>query len=87
MKFYVKVLVRDVATYIEKIAPISLACEWDNVGLIIGNYDRVVKRIVVCLDLTREVLDFCYEKMKESVTPRFTEQLSNTVSKITNRKI
>lgn len=57
-----KVLVKDIATYIEKIAPISLACEWDNVGLIIGNYDRVVKKIVVCLDLTREVLDFAIEK-------------------------
>lgn len=57
-----KVFVKDVATYIEKVAPVSLACEWDNVGLIVGNYDRAVKKIVVCLDLTREVLDFAIEK-------------------------
>ena len=53
-----KVFVKDVAAYIEKIAPLSLACDWDNVGLIRGNCGRVVKRVVVCLDLTREVLDF-----------------------------
>lgn len=57
-----KVFVKDIAAYIEKVAPISLACEWDNVGLIIGDYNRVVKKIVVCLDLTREVLDFAIEK-------------------------
>lgn len=39
------------------------------------------------MNLTKEVLNFCYEKMKESVTPKFTEQLSKTVEKITNRKI
>ena len=39
------------------------------------------------MNLTREVLDLCYEEMKESVTPKFTEQLSKTVEKITNRKI
>ena len=46
-----------------------------------------LQNLNLSMNLTREVLDFCYEKMKESVTPRFTEQLSNTVSKITNRKI
>ena len=39
------------------------------------------------MNLTKEVLNSCYEKMKESVTPKFTEQLSKTVEKITNRKI
>ena len=37
--------------------------------------------------LTKEALDLSYKKMKESVTPKFTQDLSNTVSKITNRKI
>lgn len=57
-----KLFLKDVAAYIEKISPVSLACEWDNVGLIIGNSDKPIKRIVVCLDLTREVLDFAIQK-------------------------
>ena len=39
------------------------------------------------MNLAKEALNLSYEKMKESVTPRFTQDLSNTVSKITNRKI
>lgn len=57
-----KIFVKDVAAYMEKIAPLNLACEWDNVGLIVGNYGREVKRVIVCLDLTREVLDFAIAK-------------------------
>ena len=39
------------------------------------------------MNLAKKALNLSYEKMKESVTPRFTQDLSNTVSKITNRKI
>lgn len=46
-----------------------------------------LQNLNLSMNLTREVLDSCYEMMKESVTPKFTEQLSKTVSKITNRKI
>ena len=53
-----KTYCRDIVSYIEKIAPISLACEWDNPGLLIGNIDNEVKNVVVCLDVTREIVDF-----------------------------
>ena len=46
-----------------------------------------LQNLNLSMNLTKEVLNSCYEKMKESVTPRFTEQLSKTVEKITNRKI
>ena len=39
------------------------------------------------MNLAKEALNISYQKMKESVTPKFTQDLSNTVSKITNRKI
>lgn len=38
------------------------------------------------MNLVKEVLTECYEKMKSTVTPKFTESLSQTVAEITNGK-
>ena len=38
------------------------------------------------MNLAKEVLNEAYEKMKNSVTPKFTENLSKNISKITNGK-
>ena len=38
------------------------------------------------INLAKNVLISSYEKMKESVTPKFTQQLSDTIAKITNGK-
>ena len=38
------------------------------------------------MNLAKNVLMQCYEKMKDSVTPKFTENLSKHISKITNDK-
>ncbi|MGI6705292.1 MAG: Nif3-like dinuclear metal center hexameric protein [Clostridia bacterium] len=40
-----------------RIAPFRLAESWDNVGLILGHKDQVVKRILVSLDITQEVVE------------------------------
>ncbi|MBN1446816.1 MAG: Nif3-like dinuclear metal center hexameric protein [Bacteroidetes bacterium] len=37
-------------------APASLAWERDNIGLLIGSADREVTRVLVCLDVTAEIL-------------------------------
>lgn len=38
-------------------APRELAAGWDNVGLLVGDPDREVTRILVALDVTRAVAD------------------------------
>jgi len=48
--------VRDLCEAMETIAPPHLAAEWDNVGLIVGDGAAEVKRALVCIDLTAEVL-------------------------------
>ena len=45
-----------------------------------------LKNLNTSINLAKEVLNSSYEKMKESVTPRFTQQLSETIAKITNGK-
>ena len=40
--------------HIDTFAPFSLSEEWDNTGLLVGNYDDEIKRIGVCLDVVSE---------------------------------
>jgi len=48
--------VKDIAEAIEKIVPLGLAQDWDNVGLLIGDAQRNVKNILLTIDITKEVL-------------------------------
>jgi dinuclear metal center YbgI/SA1388 family protein len=48
--------VDDVCRALEAIAPPSLAVEWDNVGLLVGDRNTRVRRIMLCIDLTEAVL-------------------------------
>ena len=50
-------LCRDIIEIIEKRYPVSVALDWDNVGLLVGNPEREVKRIYVALDATPEVIE------------------------------
>ena len=43
--------------FLEEWAPQSTKLEYDNVGLLVGDYDQEVAKILVCLDVTREVVD------------------------------
>ncbi|MBE0536831.1 MAG: Nif3-like dinuclear metal center hexameric protein [Phycisphaerae bacterium] len=45
-----------IAAEIEKIAPLKLAQDWDNVGFLIGDPDREIDRILVTIDITRDVV-------------------------------
>lgn len=49
--------IKKVINQLEKKYPISLAEEWDNVGLLIGRDDKEIKKILITLDLTEEVID------------------------------
>lgn len=39
-----------------------------------------------CINLTKEYLNRAYEKMKNSITPKFTENLSKNIAEISNQK-
>lgn len=49
--------VQDVVRALEAYAPVALAAEWDNVGLLLGDARSSVARILFCIDLTEPVLD------------------------------
>ena len=45
-----------------------------------------LKNLEKSMNLAKEVLSSAYEKMKNTVTPKFTKELSNNISNITNSK-
>ena len=47
----------DVCTAFERLAPVSLAEDWDNVGLLAGDAGAAVRRVLLCIDLTAPVVD------------------------------
>lgn len=48
--------VQDVAAALDHIAPREFAAEWDNVGLIVGDGQSPVSKLMLCIDLTHDVL-------------------------------
>ena len=49
-------LCKEIIEIIERTYPKQAAMEWDNVGLLVGRTDKEVKKVLVALDLTDEVL-------------------------------
>lgn len=54
--------VKDIIVLMEEIAPARHAEYWDNVGLIVGDSTAAVNRIMVTLDITRDVIQDAIEK-------------------------
>src|SRR5262249_13193755 len=46
--------VADIAAFLDQIAPPSLAADWDNVGLLLGQRQTPVERVLTCLTVTPE---------------------------------
>ena len=49
--------VRDVCRHLQDVAPLSLAEDWDNVGLLLGDEATEVARAITCLTLTPDVAE------------------------------
>lgn len=50
-------LCRKIIEKLEQLAPASYACSWDNSGLLVGSQNRDVKKILVALDATDEIIE------------------------------
>ncbi len=54
--------VRKLLAHIETFAPSTLAEEWDNVGLMAGDYNAEIKRVGICLDAVSEAVIEAHEQ-------------------------
>jgi len=44
--------VDDVTSFLDRFAPAELAADWDNIGLLVGDRQRAVERVMTCLTVT-----------------------------------
>jgi len=61
------ITVQDISNYLEAFAPASLAEEWDNVGLLVGNSDQPVQRLMTCLTITPESAQEAIDRKAEMI--------------------
>lgn len=58
---------KEIIAFLEKLAPIETAEEWDNPGLQTGDYNQEINNILISLDFTDEVLDFAVKNNCELI--------------------
>lgn len=56
------ITIKELTEYIAKTVSPTLAYKWDNSGLLIGEPDMPIERILITLDITSEVVDHAIEK-------------------------
>lgn len=56
--------VKDVYSFLDKLAPFSTSAAWDNTGLLAGSCEKQVKKVLLSLDVTKAVID---EAIKNNV--------------------
>lgn len=47
---------REIISLLEKQSPVGFACDWDNVGLLVGDLEQEVQKIYIALDATEETI-------------------------------
>ena len=47
----------DIMLYLEQLSPKKYALDWDNVGLLVGSKEQDVKKIMLALDASMEVIE------------------------------
>lgn len=52
----------DIMNIMEDVAPTYLAEDWDNVGLQVGNKNKEIKKVMICLELSNKMIDEVIEK-------------------------
>lgn len=52
---------------IEKKYPLHLAEDWDNVGLLIGDFDSDIKNILVCLEINDDIINEAIKKKVDMI--------------------
>ena len=55
--------VKDIFDHLNNLADVKLAEKWDNVGLMLGSNNNEVSRVLVCLDVTTNVVEEAIKKV------------------------
>ena len=45
----------DIIKILERQSPVEFACDWDNVGLLVGRRDKNIRKIMIVVDVTEQI--------------------------------
>ena len=54
--------VKTICNFIEEVAPLALQESYDNVGLLVGDAQMEVSGVLICIDITLEVIEEAIQK-------------------------
>lgn len=52
---------RQIINLLEQLSPVEYACAWDNVGLMVGRYEKDISKVLVVLDCDDSAIDYAVE--------------------------
>ena len=79
--------VKDFYQKIDQIAPFKTAYEWDNSGLLIGDMDAHVKKVLFTLDITDQIVDYAVANKFDLIIAHHPVILFQPVKQITQKKL
>jgi len=59
--------VKDICSCIEEFAPLSYQESWDNCGLLVGNSEQIVNKVLLTLDVTEAVVSEAIEEQAQMI--------------------
>ena len=62
-----KMLLKDITTYFDRLFKKDLALSWDNCGLLIGDLNKKISRILVSLDVDLNVVEYAKQKKADLI--------------------
>lgn len=74
---------RDIIKQLETIAPVHYAEKWDNVGLIVGDEEQEVQKVLIALDPSTEVIEQAIEQQCDMIITHHP-LIFSPMKKITN---
>ena len=58
---------RELITFLETEVPLETAEGWDNPGFLVGDKDKEIKKVLVVLDITNEVVDYAIDQKADFI--------------------
>ncbi len=74
--------VREIVGALDKIAPPQYAADWDNVGLLVGDSEASANKMMLCIDLTEQVLAEAI-KAKATMVMAYHPVIFKSISRLT----
>ena len=75
--------VKDVFSFLDSIAPFSFAAPWDNTGLLVGDFSKEVKKVMLSLDVTGDVIDEAIKEAVDALSDNLTAKIDAEIERST----